>query len=182
MAAPLDPIAEARRQWRDHGWSAAEPGMGVVTSVTRVQQLLSARVEAALAPFDLSFARFELLRLLAFTRRGELPLSRVSALLQVHPTSVSHAVQRLVAGGLVVRAPHPSDGRAAVAVLTPAGRKLVERATPALNAVFEDLGISTAEARQLIGLLAKVRDAEERRLGDDAAPPAGQVRGRPRKS
>jgi DNA-binding MarR family transcriptional regulator len=142
--------------------------MGVVTSLVRVQQLLSARIDAALAPFDLTFARFELLRLLAFTRSGELPLSRVSALLQVHPTSVTNALQKLVADGLVVRAPHPSDGRAAVAVLSDAGRDLVDRATPALNAVFVDLGISDGEARQLFRLLAKVRTAEE-----------DQVRGRP---
>jgi DNA-binding MarR family transcriptional regulator len=168
MARPFDPIDEARRQWRAHGWSKAELGMGVVTSLVRVQQLLSARIDAALAPFDLTFARFELLRLLAFTRSGELPLSRVSALLQVHPTSVTNALQKLVADGLVVRAPHPSDGRAAVAVLSPAGRELVDRATPALNEVFVDLGISEVEARQLFRLLAKVRAAEE-----------AQVRGRP---
>ena len=157
MDGPTDPIAEARRQWREHGWGEAEPGMGVVTSVMRVQQLLSARVEAALAPFDLSFARYELLRLLAFTKQGELPLSRVSALLQVHPTSVTNAIQRLVADGLVVRAPHPSDGRAAVAVLTDAGRDRVERATPVLNEVFEDLGLDREESEQLYALLGRLQ-------------------------
>jgi len=164
MSGPSDPIVEARRQWREHGWADAEPGMAVVTSVMRVQQLLSARVEGALAPFDLSFARYELLRLLAFTKHGELPLSRVSALLQVHPTSVSNAIQRLVADGLVVRAPHPSDGRAAVAVLTDAGRDRVDRSTPAVNEVFVGLGISAGEAEQLFELLGRVRVAEEERL------------------
>jgi DNA-binding MarR family transcriptional regulator len=156
-----DPIDEARRQWRDHGWGDAEPGMAVVTSVMRVQQLLSARVESALAPFELSFARYELLRLLAFTRRGELPLSRLSALLQVHPTSVTNAIQRLVADGLVVRAPHPSDGRAAVAVLTDAGRDRVEAATPAVNEVFVTLGIDADEAEQLFELLGRVRELDD---------------------
>ena len=131
--------------------------MGIVTSVMRVQQLVSARVDAALAPFDLSFARFELLRLLSFTRRGELPLSRLSELLQVHPTSVTNAMQRLAADELVVRAPHPSDGRAAVAVITPAGRALVDRATPALNDVFEDLGLTAGECERLYDLLGKMR-------------------------
>ena len=158
-----DPIAEARRQWREHGWGDAELGMGVVTSVMRVQQLVSSRVDAALAPFELSFARFELLRLLSFTRRGELPLSRLSELLQVHPTSVTNAMQRLVADDLVVRAPHPSDGRAAVAVITPAGRDLVDRATPALNAVFEDLGLATGEAEELFDLLRRMREFADTR-------------------
>jgi DNA-binding MarR family transcriptional regulator len=161
-----DPIVEARRQWREHGWADAEPGMAVVTSVMRVQQLLSARVEAALAPFDLSFARYELLRLLAFTQRGELPLSRVSALLQVHPTSVTNAIQRLVADGLVVRAPHPSDGRAAIAVLTDAGRERVERATPAVNGVFVDVGVEGDDAERLFQLLDRIRLAGEERIAD----------------
>ena len=164
MGGPPDPIVEARRQWREHGWADAEPGMAVVTSVMRVQQLLSARVEAALAPFDLSVARYELLQLLAFTKQGELPLSRVSALLQVHPTSVSNAIARLVTDGLVVRAPHPSDGRAAVAVLTDAGRDRVGRATPAVNEVFAELGLTRAESEQLFDLLGRVRISEEERL------------------
>ena len=61
----VDPIAEARRQWTEHGWGDAAPGMSVVTSIMRAQQVLLARVDEKLAEFDLSFARFELLRLLA---------------------------------------------------------------------------------------------------------------------
>jgi DNA-binding MarR family transcriptional regulator len=70
-------------------------------------------------------------------------------------------MQRLVADGLVVRAPHPSDGRAAVAQITDSGRELVERATPVLNDVFVDLGISGREARQLYDLLGRVREHAE---------------------
>src|SRR5215216_3899417 len=99
MADALDPIAEARRQWQAHGWSHTAPAMAAVTSVMRAQQLLLARVDAALAPFGLTFARFELLRLLAFTRHGELPLGKVGQRLQVHATSVTSAVNRLEAQG-----------------------------------------------------------------------------------
>ena len=70
----IDPIAEARRQWLEHGWSDAVAGMTLVTSVNRAQQLLVAPVEATLRPFSLSFARFEVLRLLAFTREGRMPM------------------------------------------------------------------------------------------------------------
>ena len=37
---PIDPIAEARRQWVEHGWADAAAGMTLVTSVNRAQQLL----------------------------------------------------------------------------------------------------------------------------------------------
>ena len=69
----FDPIAEARHQWEAHGWGTAAAGMEAVTAVMRVQQLLLAAIDEALEPFGLTFARFELLALLSFTREGALP-------------------------------------------------------------------------------------------------------------
>jgi DNA-binding MarR family transcriptional regulator len=155
----VDPIAEARRQWMEHHWEEAAPGMAVVTSIMRAQQVLLARVEEKLAEFDLSFARFELLRLLAFTRHGELPLGKLGARLQVHPTSITSAVDRLEAQGFVERHRHPTDGRTTLAVITRSGRRTVERATVVLNdEVFSDVGgLSERDTAQLYRLLEKVR-------------------------
>ncbi|WP_309103927.1 MarR family transcriptional regulator [Microbacterium sp.] len=155
---PVDPLAEAKRQWLAHGWTDAADGMTVVISVMRAQQLLLARVEAALKPFELSFARFEVLRLLAFSRSGRLPLSSVVARLQVHATTVTSTADRLIRDGLIVREPHPHDGRAALLALTDDGRDLVERATETLNAeVFASPGISQGDATDLIGIVARLR-------------------------
>ncbi|AQY02800.1 MarR family transcriptional regulator [Microbacterium foliorum] len=157
---PVDPLAEAKRQWLAHGWSDAADGMTVVTSVMRAQQLLLARVDAALKPFALSFARYEMLRLLAFSRSGRLPLSSVVARLQVHATTITSTAERLVRDGLIVREPHPHDGRAALLALTDSGRELVERATSALNAdVFADPGVSKADATELVAIVARMRKA-----------------------
>ena len=84
--------------------------MVAVTSVMRAHQILLARVETALRPYDLSFSRYELLRLLAFSRSGALPITKASDRLQVHVTSVTHAIRRLEADGLV-RADPASDRR-----------------------------------------------------------------------
>ena len=119
---PVDPIAEAKRQWTAHGWTDAAPGMSAVTSIIRAQQLMLARIDAALKPFGLSFARYEMLRLLGFTREGRMPMASAIARLQVHPTSVTNTVDRLVRDGLVECEPHPGDGRAAMLVLTASGR------------------------------------------------------------
>ena len=40
---PLDPIAEAHRQWVAHGWGEVADGMAAVTSVMRAQQIMMAR-------------------------------------------------------------------------------------------------------------------------------------------
>ena len=154
----MDPLAEAKRQWLAHGWTDAADGMAVVTSVMRAQQLLLARVDQALKPFALSFARYEVLRLLAFSREGRLPLSSVVARLQVHATTVTSTADRLVRDGLIVREPHPHDGRAALLALTAAGRDLVERATVALNSeVFTSPGVDRDDAAELVAIVARLR-------------------------
>ncbi len=164
---PVDPLAEAKRQWLAHGWTDAADGMTVVTSVMRAQQLLLARVDATLKPLALTFARYEMLRLLAFSRAGRLPLSSVVARLQVHATTVTSTAERLVRDGLIVREPHPHDGRAALLALTDSGRALVEKATTALNAeVFSDPGISRDDATELVAIVARMRKA----AGDFADP------------
>jgi len=162
MAAPkrlaVDPIAEAKRQWVAHGWEPAAAGMTAVTSIIRAQQLLFARIDATLKPFGLSFARYEVLRLLGFPREGRMQMASAIARLQVHPTSVTNTVDRLTRDGLLSREQHPDDGRAAMLVLTDAGRELVERATAALNTeVFESPGLSEADTTELVRIIARFR-------------------------
>lgn len=154
----FDPIEEARRQWNDHGWIEAADGMAVVTSIVRADQILQARIDAALRPLELTFARYELLVLLDFSRRGALPLGKIGTRLQVHPASVTNAVNRLEADELVLRQPHPEDGRTTLATLTPAGRRVARKATRLLNQqVFADLGLDEDEEHQLFSLLLKIR-------------------------
>ncbi|ALJ21889.1 MarR family winged helix-turn-helix transcriptional regulator [Microbacterium sp. No. 7] len=156
----MDPIAEARRQWSAHGWDPAADGMAAVTSIVRAQQILVRRIDRVLKPLGLSFARFEMLVLLSFTRGRRMPMSSASARLQVHPASVTSIVDRLERDGHVRREPHPTDGRATLIVLTEAGERLVGRAVPAVNErVFEDLGISEEDVRSLTGALARFRRA-----------------------
>lgn len=155
---PVDPIAEAKRQWLAHGWTDAAAGMTAVTSIMRAHQLMLARVDEALRPLGLTFARYELLTLLSFSRSGRMPMASASARLQVHPTSVTNTVDRLESAGFVRREPHPSDGRATLVVLTDEGRALSERATAALNSeVFERPGLSQDDTDELVRLLARMR-------------------------
>ena len=155
---PFDPIAEARRRWVAEGWGEAAPGMAAVTSLMRAQQIVLARVEEVLRPFDLTFARYEMLMILVFSRAGALPLSRLGDRLQVHPTSVTNAVDRLEAQGLVRRSPHPSDRRATLAEVTDAGRDLARAATGELNArVFARPGLGEDAVERLVDVLTDLR-------------------------
>ncbi len=155
---PFDPIEEADRQWRAHGWADAAPGMGVVTSVMRAQQVLLARADAILGAFGLTFARFEVLTLLSFTREGRLPMGRLGARLQVHPASVTSAVDRLERQGFVRREAHPTDGRTTLAVLTAEGRAGAAEAAVRLNTdLFETLALTPDESATVFALLSRLR-------------------------
>jgi len=132
--------------------------MVAVTSVMRAHQILLARVESALRPYELSFSRFELLRLLAFSRSGALPITTASDRLQVHVTSVTHAILRLEGSGLVRRLPHPTDGRTTLVEITELGRSTVEDATVTLNdKVFARIGMSEPESRALVAAIETLR-------------------------
>jgi DNA-binding MarR family transcriptional regulator len=155
-----DPIAQARRHWEEHGWGDAADGMAAVTAVMRTSQILFTRVETVLKPFGLTFSRFELLVLLSFTASGALPMAKAGARLQVHPTSVTNAVDRLEQAGLAERRPHPTDGRTVLVAITPAGRKLVPLAASALNAeVFAHPGFGSRDLTDLTAILTRFRRA-----------------------
>jgi len=132
----------------------------------RAQQIMLGRVERELKAYGLSFARYELLRLLAFTREGRMPMASAIARLQVHPTSVTNTVDRLSRDGQVRREPHPTDGRAALIALTDSGRETVERATAAMNALFADVGLPADDLAELVRILARFR----KDAGDFADP------------
>ena len=134
-----DPIAVARANWERAGWGRVADGMVAVASVMRAHQILLARVEAALRPYDLSFSRFELLRLLEFSRTGALPITAAS-------------------DGLVERLPHPADGRTTLVQITELGRSRVADATVTLNeSVFADIGMSAEESRALAESIQTLR-------------------------
>ncbi|HEY3604429.1 MAG TPA: MarR family transcriptional regulator [Sporichthyaceae bacterium] len=154
---PFDPIAEAHRRWQEN-WPEQADRMAAVTSVMRVQQMLLGEIERVLRPYGLTFASFEALRLLAFTRRGELPMGKIGERLMVHPASVTNTVDRLEARGLVRRRPAPEDRRRILAELTDSGRELIETATLELNkADFALGGINDRTAAEITALLRVIR-------------------------
>jgi DNA-binding MarR family transcriptional regulator len=157
---PFDPIAEAQRQWERHGWTSEAPAMATVTSIMRLQQVFLAQADAELRPLGLSFARYEVLMLLSFSTKGVLPLGKIGERLQVNAGSVTNAIDRLEAGGLVSRRPNPNDGRGTLATLTAAGRRLAERATIVMNdRIFSHLGLDGPTMDSLIGTLSELRRA-----------------------
>jgi len=134
--------------------------MAAVTSVMRVQQLLLSRVEDVLKPHGLTFAAYEALRLLAFTRQGSLPMGKMGERLMVHPASVTNAIRKLESRGLVERRLSPEDRRIVLATITDDGRAVVAEATDALNqSEFGLPGLSRGQAVEITAALRELRTA-----------------------
>lgn len=141
--------------------------MRAATSIARAHQIVVGAVDAALAGLGLTFARFETLALLHFSRRGALPMGKIGARLQVHPTSVTSAVARLERDGLVRRIPSDRDRRTVLAEITPAGRRIVEDGATALAAARFGLGGLDADA---LGAVVDALGQVRRAAGDPVAP------------
>jgi DNA-binding MarR family transcriptional regulator len=158
LSLPFDPIARADELWTRH-WGGV-PSMAAITSIMRAQQILLAQVDAVVKPYGLTFARYEALVLLTFSKQGELPMSTIGERLMVHPTSVTNTVDRLVAAGLVDKRPNPADGRGVLACITAQGREIVEKATRELMAMDFGLGVYDAdECQEIFALLRPLRIA-----------------------
>ncbi|EHY88520.1 MarR family winged helix-turn-helix transcriptional regulator [Saccharomonospora azurea] len=155
---PFDPIARAAQLWEDR--IGPSTTMAAVTGLMRVQQILQSAVDAALKPHGLTFARFEALTLLSFSRHARLPMRVMGERLQLHPTSVTNIVDRLEKDGLVKRQPHPTDRRTTLVEITEEGNARREQATKAVTDIdFGLTGLTDRQTEQLTELLTRVRKA-----------------------
>ncbi|WP_320784245.1 MarR family transcriptional regulator [Streptomyces sp. CRN 30] len=153
LSLTFDPIARAGEHWKQR-WGSV-PSMVAITSIMRAQQILLARVDAVVKPYGLTFARYEALVLLTFSKAGELPMSKLGERLMVHPTSVTNTVDRLVRSGLVDKRPNPNDGRGTLASITDKGREVCEAATRDLMAM--DFGLGAYDAEECSEIFAMLR-------------------------
>lgn len=157
---PFDPIAEAARQWREHWGEDTAPPMTATISVMRAFQIMLARLNQALEPYELTYPRYEALMLLFYSRTGALPLGKMSVRLQLHQTSLTPLVDGLVRLNYAERVPHPSDRRTTLAQITPRGREVAAAATQDLNAIgFGAEPLERDELDSLVATLERFRRA-----------------------
>ena len=105
----------------------------------------------------------------ALLHKGPLPVNEIGKKVLLTSGSITVAVDRLQARGLVERRAHNTDRRARVVHLTKEGRKLITRAYQRHAADMERLAsasLTAAERRTLIRLLKKI--------GYEAAAASGQ--------
>lgn len=151
-----------------------EPAPGVAASKARlrlwlrilgVSRLIETELRERLrAGFDTTLPRFDVLAALSRSREG-LKMSELSGVLRVSNGNVTGIVDRLVADGLVARAPVEGDRRATTVRLTARGVDDFARLAAAHEIWVDELlgSVPVAEADQLIAKLQAVREQLERR-------------------
>ena len=143
-------------------WQAERPDLDlapiqVLSRISRIAQLLADRRSQAFAEHGLAGHEFDVL---AALRRSGTPYEQTPGQLieATHVTSgtMTNRLDRLAARNLVLRKPHPADGRQVIVRLTAVGRRKVDAAFEALLATEEAL-LAGLSASQRAGLAAGLR-------------------------
>ena len=128
----------------------------VASALIEAARTLEARLEAALTPYQLSLAKFGVLRCLVHEQRP-LPLSAIAQRQKCVRSNMTQLTDRLEADGLVRRVDDPHDRRAVLAEPTAAGRVAFARAEQVLRAEEERFlrGLSEQERGLMTDLVRR---------------------------
>ncbi len=158
MSERQDPVEWSHEQWVAHDQPA--PGQfTAMVAILRTHQAMTAAIDATLRTHDLTRTGYLLMTTLQLSRDGTRPLGQLSRHLMVHPTTVTLALDQLEKRNLVKRNPHPTDRRTILAVLTPAGREVLDKATKALaDTEFGLTGVDASLSGRVVEVLGDVRE------------------------
>jgi DNA-binding MarR family transcriptional regulator len=114
--------------------------------------------------------------LLELADSGPVPNGYLAALLQVDASTLTRTVDQLVAKGLIIREPHPTDRRATLLEPSSRGSKVVasihESADALYRGILEEIPPSRRKdvLRRFAQLVELFRSWQERENGDCSAP------------
>jgi DNA-binding MarR family transcriptional regulator len=134
--AELDQIApmQVYQSLVDKRYGAGEEYSAAIRLVW-VGRHIAAHIDSILQKFDLNMPQWSTLMTLHLPPGGSMPLGKIARALHVHGTTITNAVDRLVALGLVKRTWDPNDRRTVFVSATPAG---VRRADAVMRALAKD--------------------------------------------
>jgi DNA-binding MarR family transcriptional regulator len=116
----------------------------------------------------LSEADYEVLVNLSEAPDGRLRPTEIGGATRWEKSRISHHVTRMESRGLVRRMPCPTDNRGALVVMTPAGRRAIERAAPRHVEHVREAFIDALTPAQL-DALAEISEAVLAWLADELA-------------
>lgn len=117
------------------------------------------RIAEGLESIGLTPASFGVLNVLG-SRKGAIQ-QEVGSAMGIDPSTMVALMDELEGAGLAKRRPHPTDRRAREVVITPKGRRLLERGRRMALQVEEEVlrGLSAKERRELLRLLRRALES-----------------------
>jgi MarR family transcriptional repressor of emrRAB len=115
---------------------------------------------AVLRPLDLTYVLYQSMMIIFGGEQGSIAPSEIAQLTGERPNNVTHICNELEQRNLITRTQGSEDRRRVKVTLTPAGRRLLEKAQPLIWARWRDRysGFSAAELKSLPGLLRRQID------------------------
>lgn len=162
-AAP-DSVERLLAEWKRERPDLDVSPVGVQGRIMRLAAHLQRQTDGWLAPLGLSWEAFSVI--VTLRRLGKPYEMRPTDLLAeslLTSGAITNRIDKVEALGLIERRPDPRDRRGALIRLTPAGKRLADRAIADHVAGVDGLltGLAPAERRQLATLLAKLLAAVE---------------------
>ncbi|MEU4292396.1 MarR family transcriptional regulator [Kribbella sp. NPDC026596] len=153
-----DRVARIQAEWARERPDVDTGPQGVIGRLHRIANHLTGELTLLYAQYGLSEGEFDVL---AALRRAGAPYERAPGEIALHTMvttgAVTKRVDRLEQAGLVRRRRSDDDGRGRVVRLTPAGKRLIDKAFAAHMANEQRLlneALTPADAQQLERLLA----------------------------
>lgn len=154
-----DIIDQLLKDWAQERPDLDAAAMGIVGRIIVLGKQLESRANEALEQFDIPYWGLDVLATLRRSGRPyRLSPGDLRRSVLISSGAMTNRLDRLESRGLIVREPDPHDRRGSQVRLTPAGRRLIDRA---IAARFEEAtdAVSTlnrTEHAQLCGLLSKL--------------------------
>ncbi|TCM20840.1 MarR family transcriptional regulator [Novosphingobium sp. PhB165] len=129
--------------------------------IRRLQQISVALFGSRMAEADIDVTAVQFAALITLRDHPGLGQQTLAGMIAYDRVTIGGVIDRLVQKGLVVREISPTDRRARVLALTPAGQDVLERANPWIERVQEDIlaGLSPEEQETFVALLSKLTRA-----------------------
>lgn len=117
----------------------------------RVSRALTRMYDESLRPLGIQATQLTLLNAIALSGEAGSPMSDTAELLAMDGTTLSRNLQPLEKAGLVRVGRDPADRRVRIALLTPAGRRLIQQALPLWKRAHRQVvaALGPSEAREL---------------------------------
>ena len=160
-----DRIDHLLAEWQVERPELDAAAMAVIGRLLSIGRQLEARANTALKPLGLHYTDLDVL---ATLRRGGRPFRRTPTELRnsvvITSGAMTACLDRLAGNGLIARLADPQDRRSSAAELTPAGRKLIDKA---IAVRFQEANdalsiLNEAERVRLAVLLKKLGQGLER--------------------